>query len=315
MLAIRSPVAAMPVDCGFMYPPSPSPPHIGYLNASGLLRDLEKLRLRSASRSQMTKPLYSKCRTTLLTPLKPCINRAEEPKHVTNNSRDAKGKGKTRKKVSFADTQGLSLVSVRLVEDPQEPPVLSTNLIAAVINGARPSAEQHSNLVFNFAQPAADYLTMRQRLDRQNVCLENAIIKEKSIMGTVKVKNLAFEKQLEVRVTFDGWESYKDLEASFSSSEGKNYDTFSFEFDVPSHLQPQNKIEFCLAYTCGGQTHWDSNDGQNYQIVSAEWKSMQEFTSPWTRANNRDSPSPVSDYVSPQFPTWAAHAKSDIPYY
>ncbi|CAH1257771.1 protein phosphatase 1 regulatory subunit 3B-like [Branchiostoma lanceolatum] len=311
MLAIRSPVAAMPVDCGFMFPPSPSPPHIGYLNASGLLRDLEKLRLRS----QMTKPPYSKCRTTLLTPLKPCINRAEEPKHVASSCR-GKGKEKARKKkVSFADTQGLSLVNVRLVEDTEEPPVLSSSLIAAVIDGARPAAEQRSNLVFNFAQPAADYLRMRQRLDRQNVCLENAIIKEKSIMGTVKVKNLAFEKHLEVRVTFDGWNTYKDLEASYSSSEGKNYDTFSFEFDVPTHLQPQNKIEFCLAYTSGGQTHWDSNDGQNYQIVSTEWKSMQEITRPWTRADSRDNTALMSDYVSPEFPTWAAHAKSDIPYY
>ncbi|XP_078589326.1 protein phosphatase 1 regulatory subunit 3B-like [Branchiostoma floridae x Branchiostoma japonicum] len=312
MLAIRSPLAAMPVDCGFMFSASPSPPNIGYLNASGLLRDLEKLRLRS----QMTKPPYSKCRTTLLTPLKPCINKAEEPKHVAAKScQDVRGKTKARKKVSFADTQGLSLVSVRLVEDTQEPPVLSTSLIAAVIDGARPAAEQRSNLVFNFAQPAADYLKMRQRLDLQNVCLENAIIKEKSIMGTVKVKNLAFEKHLEVRVTFDGWNTYKDMGASYSSSEGKNYDTFSFEFDVPKYLKPQDKIEFCLSYTCGGQTHWDSNDGQNYQIVSAEYKSMQELSAPWSRPDSRGNTALMSDYTSPEFPTWVAHAKSDIPYY
>ena len=41
-----------------------------------------------------------------------------------------------------------------------------------------------------FAQPASDYIGMKARLERDNVCLENVIIKEAegNITGTVKVR-------------------------------------------------------------------------------------------------------------------------------
>lgn len=49
-----------------------------------------------------------------------------------------------------------------------------------------------------FPQPASDYLAFRGRLDRNNVSLENVIVREEEqvVVGTVKVRNLAFHKEV-----------------------------------------------------------------------------------------------------------------------
>jgi hypothetical protein len=54
----------------------------------------------------------------------------------------------------------------------------------------------------NFAQPASDYLKFRSTVERQNVGLENVVLKNDlcKITGTVKVKNIAFDKQVCFRV-------------------------------------------------------------------------------------------------------------------
>lgn len=48
--------------------------------------------------------------------------------------------------------------------------------------------------------------------------LENVIVKDEDslVVGTIKVKNVGFEKEVVVRVTFDDWQSQQDIFCNFS---------------------------------------------------------------------------------------------------
>lgn len=184
---------------------------------------------------------------------------------------------KTKKKVLFADEKGLMLTQIRIMTEPSDcPPKLSLELLDQVTKGA--SASVSPDLWEpQFQQPASDYVLFRQKLESIYISLENVIVKEaeESVLGTVKVKNIAFDKQVMVRVTFDDWVTKQDIAATFvpSGTEGTAvydlYDTFSFTLAIPPGVAGQNRhLEFCVCFTCDGKEYWDNNNGANYKLVS-----------------------------------------------
>lgn len=58
----------------------------------------------------------------------------------------------------------------------------------------------------------------RQKLETNNVSLENVIVKENDsiVVGTVKVKNVSFHKEVIVRTTWDDWKSQEDIFCTYS---------------------------------------------------------------------------------------------------
>jgi len=50
------------------------------------------------------------------------------------------------------------------------------------------------------------------------VSLENVIVRENEsiVVGTVKVKNLSFHKEVVVRATWDAWNSQEDIFCNYS---------------------------------------------------------------------------------------------------
>lgn len=66
-------------------------------------------------------------------------------------------------------------------------------------------------------------LQNRQKLDSKNVSLENVIIKEAESMlvGTVKVKNLGFQKEVFVRSTWDNWKTQQDTICTYTPVSGE----------------------------------------------------------------------------------------------
>lgn len=125
-----------------------------------------------------------------------------------------------------------------------------------------------------FPQPASDYLEFRRKLDENYISLENVIVKEssESVVGTVKVKNLSFEKEVFVRSTADDWTTQEDTYCTHISNNNSAasgavkviYDTFSFKLTLP----PKSRnIDFCVCYRYDGKEFWDSNGGTNYGIL------------------------------------------------
>ncbi|XP_049790886.1 serine-rich adhesin for platelets-like isoform X2 [Schistocerca nitens] len=170
-----------------------------------------------------------------------------------------------KKKVVFADDKGYSLTQVRVMREPSNaPPTWSLQFLAQVMRDLEPAAvaaaaneaasvpsaasspaavtaSEPERWVPEFAQPASDYLQFRERLDSGNVSLENVIVRDAEgvFTGTVKVRNLDFHKEVQLRWTADGWKTYTDERCSYvenqvaCSSAYVLYDTFSFRVSLP----------------------------------------------------------------------------------
>ncbi|NXJ67511.1 PPR3C phosphatase, partial [Rostratula benghalensis] len=207
-------------------------------------------------------------------PLRPCLQvrgGSEAQKSDWNGSA-----ARAKKRVVFADSKGLSLTAIHTFSECQDPPAwdLQFDLLGleSITSGLR--LQEEKNLILGFPRPSADYLDFRNRLQKNLVCLENCSLLEKVLSGTVKVKNVSFEKKVRVRITFDTWKSYRDVECVYMNnvySDSEN-DTFSFTIELPPATSSEEKIEFCISYQSGEHTFWDNNEGQNYRILPAEWK-------------------------------------------
>lgn len=184
---------------------------------------------------------------------------------------------KIKKKVVFADDKGMSLTHVRLMSEPSNvPPLWTKRFLYEVTRGlSADSVKSDINWEITFSQPASDYVQFRNRLDKQNVCLENVIIKENEdqIFGTIKVANLSYEKTIFVRSSCDDWSTHQDISCSYvpnslSSSAATSayviYDTFTFNLNLPTKSK---RMEFCICFRSGQTEYWDNNENKNYLLL------------------------------------------------
>lgn len=178
-----------------------------------------------------------------------------------------------KKKVKFADEVGFNLEKVlEFVEQSCDPPLLDTK----VLSDLQAEEKNLPPLVIEFKQPAADYIGFRKKLNATYVSLENVIVKKYTCIGTVKVKNLSFEKNVYIKFTFDNWNTSEDIQATYvprgpfpSTCE---FDTFSFEVQFCESTESQ-KLEFCVCFRSNHNEYWDSNSGENYLIsTSSDYK-------------------------------------------
>ncbi|XP_028313542.1 protein phosphatase 1 regulatory subunit 3C-like isoform X1 [Gouania willdenowi] len=183
------------------------------------------------------------------------------------------------KHVVFADSQGLSLTAVREFSDREEPSDI--DLLPSLQGLGSMTEDGYSctvstycpgtQLKLCFPQPSADFQTFRAKLAESMIVLENCTIREQALHGTIRVKNISFKKDVHIRITFDSWQSYKDIPCTYLQKRfgGPQTDIFEFEIAVPKILDAKRKIEFCLRYLPEGQggPFWDNNNGQNYSIA------------------------------------------------
>ncbi|KAF3701672.1 Protein phosphatase 1 regulatory subunit 3B [Channa argus] len=245
-----------------------------------------------------------------------CVSQAEPEDGRSKNTTKAK------KQVTFADHKGLSLTYVKLFSQFSDPIEVPVNILQNRSSALCLTAEE-DKLVLDFTQPSSDYLHFRQSLERNYVCLEHCVLKEKSLAGTVKVKNLSFEKSVKLRVTFDTWRSHTDVDCVYiKDTYPSSYsDTFSFQFSLPEQLQPHERIEFAVCYEVGGCEYWDSNQGNNYSIVWSSMKSSYQDAGSH-RTDSFHSGIHFDRYGSPTcshglFPDWPSYAGYENigPYY
>ncbi|KAM9327160.1 protein phosphatase 1 regulatory subunit 3C [Gastrophryne carolinensis] len=207
-------------------------------------------------------------------PLRPCISLKKETDSRNGEWNRSKSRGK--KKVVFADSKGLSLTAVHVFSEFKEELEcdLQFDLIDLEDITASLKLHEEKNLILGFTQPSADYLQFRNKIQHNFISLENCSLQERSIAGTIKVKNLSFEKVVKVRITFNTWKTYTDVDCKYMNNVygGTDFDTFSFGIDLPPNIPSHEKIEFCVSFESNGKVFWDNNDGQNYAIVHAEWK-------------------------------------------
>ncbi|XP_072912988.1 protein phosphatase 1 regulatory subunit 3C-like [Hemitrygon akajei] len=173
-----------------------------------------------------------------------------------------------KKKVVFADMKGFSLTAVRMFSDFEDD-LSDLQFELSDLADCDPQPNKNDKLSLDFHLPSEDYLSFRSRLQENFVCLEDCVIHEKFISGTVKVKNLDYDKKVIIRITFDSWKSFQDIECIYLSNAYGcvDIDTFCFQIHLPERLQALSKIEFCVAFKCGQDVFWDNNNKENYRIV------------------------------------------------
>ncbi|EPQ58675.1 hypothetical protein GLOTRDRAFT_35388 [Gloeophyllum trabeum ATCC 11539] len=117
-----------------------------------------------------------------------------------------------------------------------------------------------------------------------DVVLEELVLSREmsAITGRVKVKNLAFEKRVAVRFTFDDWQTTSEVTGKYVESiEGGVYDRFSFSIrlsDILSRIE-QKTLHLAVRYTSAGRELWDNNGGANYQAKFSKSKPLMTPTS------------------------------------
>uniref|UniRef100_A0A3Q2ZW79 Protein phosphatase 1 regulatory subunit n=1 Tax=Kryptolebias marmoratus TaxID=37003 RepID=A0A3Q2ZW79_KRYMA len=173
-----------------------------------------------------------------------------------------------KKSVVFADSQGLALTTVRYFSETEDDPLIeqNPNIFCSY------STNSGLGLVLDFTPPAADYLDLRNRLKAQQVSLETCSIQENLLSGTVQVQNICFEKSVLVRITFDSWSSFQDIECRYLNNVYgcPDTDTFTFSLAVPQKLDSSNSVEFCIQYKTHDKTFWDNNLGNNYRLMTVD---------------------------------------------
>lgn len=183
-----------------------------------------------------------------------------------------------KKKVSFADDRGLNLVEVR--EIPNAPKWVD-DVITLLIGNSKRSVVKEKKWKVAFDHPPWSDERLIEKLEKNMVALEYVSVKEGTddmLFGAAKVKNLAFEKEIFVRVTYDRWQSYINIPCAYMKLGQENedideYDTFCFNTKIWPIASKYEVIEFSVCFRCDGKEYWDNNGDINYRLVAEYFKS------------------------------------------
>lgn len=185
----------------------------------------------------------------------------------------------SQKKVRFADSLGLELISVKHFDDNDDPEV-PERILAKLPKGTL----HHMDTKFPRAPSQSVYMELQftnpgtlpgfeQKVREVKVLLESVEVDEFSLSGFVRVLNLAFEKSVSLRYSLNNWITFMDSLATYvpNSSEGDT-DKFCFKIVMPAYLDNGSTLQFAIKYCVGGQEFWDNNNGNNYKVRRNRFK-------------------------------------------
>ncbi|OAF67353.1 Protein phosphatase 1 regulatory subunit 3B-A [Intoshia linei] len=178
----------------------------------------------------------------------------------------------SKKIVRFADECGKTLTTYHLYEKPIYKNLIKTISFCSSIQNILPESNQSeeikcttikqitiksinmltfNNFLFHFKMPSSSYAQFRNRVHLLQVSLENIYFNENIFVGTVKVVNIAYVKEVSIIYTVDNWETVSEQQAQYVHS-SENYtnknqmDTFSFKFAVEKPDTTKNERVFNL---------------------------------------------------------------------
>ncbi|GAN02456.1 hypothetical protein MAM1_0022c01900 [Mucor ambiguus] len=91
-----------------------------------------------------------------------------------------------------------------------------------------------------------------------------------TLLGSIQVANLAFQKKVIVRYTLDDWNTAKEVEAQYQepiAHSANTWDRFSFKIllDANTHAAHES-LYLAVKYNVNGREFWDNNNHKNYQV-------------------------------------------------
>ncbi|XP_028665659.1 protein phosphatase 1 regulatory subunit 3D [Erpetoichthys calabaricus] len=199
----------------------------------------------------------------------------------------------SQKKVRFADSLGLELISVKHFCHADVPEV--PRHVMARLQGETPPnhlnnldmffrvPRQSTFLETQFPNPchSSDFL---EQVRAMNVCLEKVETSDFCLSGVIRVVNVAFEKGVTVRYTLNNWVSFVDVVATYvQGSSEDDTDQFAFKLVIPTLIETGGTMQFAIKYCVGGSEYWDNNGGNNYKVRSHRFRMSppKEWESAW----------------------------------
>ncbi|KAI4830912.1 hypothetical protein KUCAC02_002513 [Chaenocephalus aceratus] len=181
----------------------------------------------------------------------------------------------SQKRVRFADSLGLELISVKHFDDTDEPNV-PERILATLSKGHLHLTHLDTKFPRTPAQPVFMELQFTNpgtlpefelRVREVKVLLETVETDEYNLSGVVRVLNMAFEKSVSLRYSLNNWITFMDSLASYvPNSTNGDTDKFRFKIIMPTYLDNGGTFQFAIKYCVGGQEFWDNNNGINYKV-------------------------------------------------
>lgn len=122
-------------------------------------------------------------------------------------------------------------------------------------------------VVSNFPAETPERLSLPVRVERVFLSADN-----KTLIGSVAVANLAFNKHVVVRFTLDYWKTTSEVVAEYNNDIRQpkfadGYDRFNFNIKLADQANLEAKtMFFCVKYSVNGQEYWDNNNATNFQV-------------------------------------------------
>ncbi|KAJ2908769.1 hypothetical protein GGI21_002554 [Coemansia aciculifera] len=122
-------------------------------------------------------------------------------------------------------------------------------------------------------RPAPSYAVFEESaVVLERVELANTQRSAATLRGAIKVHNIAFEKAVAVRYSFDQWKTAHEAPATFgrtlldAQSGRAGVDRFVFTVALPADVTATlpATVALCARYRVAGVEHWDNNKGANY---------------------------------------------------
>jgi hypothetical protein len=122
-------------------------------------------------------------------------------------------------------------------------------------------------VVSNFPADTPIRLAQPVRVERVFLSADN-----KTLVGSVSVANLAFNKYVTARFTLDYWKTTSEVVAEYNHdvrqpkhSDGRDRFNFNIKLADLANLEAKTMF-FCVKYSVNGTEYWDNNNATNYQV-------------------------------------------------
>lgn len=103
------------------------------------------------------------------------------------------------------------------------------------------------------------YLSESDQIVLGKCALINTTIPSDGVKS-IYLKNIAYQKQVEIRYTTDNWKTYNTVNSSYVKSLSGNIE----KWKIPENLPSDYRLQYAVYYTVNGITYIDNNFGYYY---------------------------------------------------
>lgn len=119
----------------------------------------------------------------------------------------------------------------------------------------------------NFPRESLQRNSLPVKVERVYLSSDN-----KTLLGSIAVRNISFHKLVVARFTLDYWKTTSEVKADFNNdvrrkqvADGMDRFVFSIKLEDLANLESKTMF-FCVRYNVAGQEFWDNNGSINYQV-------------------------------------------------